>query len=42
MSASGTTEVPDRSNAPRLTIKIQEPRPFSGSAKDMDPGSFDR
>ena len=29
MSASGTTEVPDRSNAPRLTMKIPEPRRFS-------------
>ena len=42
MSASGTTEVPDRSNAPRLTMKIPEPRRFSGSGKDMDPGAFDR
>jgi len=42
MSATGTTEVPDRSNAPRLTMKIPEPRRFSGSGKDMDPGAFDR
>jgi len=42
MSASGTTEVPDRSNAPRLTKKIPEPRRFSGSGKDRDLGAFDR
>jgi len=42
MSASGTTEVPDRSNAPRLTMKIPEPRQFSESGKDMDPGTLDR
>ena len=42
MSASGTTVVPDRSNAPRLTMKIPEPRWFSASAKDIDPGAFDR
>ena len=42
MSASGTTEVPDRSNAPRLTMKIPEARRFSQSRKDMHPGAFDR
>jgi len=41
MLASGTPEVPDRSNAPRVTMKISEPQRFSGSGKDIDPGSFD-
>ena len=40
--ASGTSQVPNRSMPPRLTMKIPEPHRFSGSGKDMDPGAFDR
>jgi len=41
MSAEGTTEVSDRSNAPRLTMKISEFRRFPGSGNDMDGCAFD-